>query len=105
MKIETQLRPEKNLSRHILPTSATMAGVCMTVITLVKLFPSGRAGTMIDKVLAFDSLLFLGSAIFSYLSMRAGPTAERLETRADLTFLAGLILLVAAAFLLSFELI
>lgn len=95
----------RNLSSHILPASATMVGVCMTVISIVKLAHVG-AGMVIDKILAFDSVLFLLSAIFSYLSLRAEhDVAGRLEYLADGTFMVGLIFMVMAAFVLSFELL
>jgi hypothetical protein len=96
----------KNLSSHILPASATMVGVCMTVISIVKLAHVGTAGMVIDKILAFDSVLFLLSAAFSYLSLRAEhDAAGRLEYFADGAFMVGLIFMVVAAFALSFELL
>ncbi|MDD5240442.1 MAG: hypothetical protein PHG47_01840 [Sulfuricella sp.] len=94
----------KPLSGHILPTSATMVGVCMTVISIVKLSHVGVAGVLIDKILAFDSLLFLSSAIFSYLSLRVERNAVRMEGFADNFFMVGLVFMTAAAFVLSFEL-
>lgn len=94
----------RNLSSHILPTSATMVGVCMTVISIVKLSHVGVAGTVIDKLLAFDSLLFLLSAVFSYVSLRVGRNVTRLERFADNTFMMGLVFMSGAAFVLSFEL-
>lgn len=96
-------KPE-NLARHILPTSATMVGVCMTVISIVKLLPIGPAGTWIDKLLAIDSVAFLASAAFSYFSIRDN-TLERLERHADVTFMIGLLGMAICAFLLAFELV
>jgi hypothetical protein len=97
---------KKDLSQHILPTSATMVGVCMTVISLIKLFDSGRlVGHLVDKVLAVDSLLFLLSAVFSYLAIRAQTNDRRLESWADNAFMVGLVLMVLGAVALSFELI
>lgn len=95
-------KPE-NLARHILPTSATMVGVCMTVISIVKLLHIGLAGTWIDKLLAIDSLAFLTSAGFSYFSLR-DEALEHLEKHADLSFMIGLIGMAICAFLLAFEL-
>lgn len=97
---------EKDLSSHILPTSATMVGVCMTVISLIKLFNTGKAvGHLVDKVLAVDSLVFLLSAVFSYLAIRSPKNDKRLESWADNAFMAGLVLMVLGAVALSFELI
>ena len=42
-----------NLSAHILPTSATMVGVCMTVISIVKLIGPKMALGRVDQLLAF----------------------------------------------------
>lgn len=93
-----------NLSSHILPTSATMIGVCMTVLSVVKLLEERTRPGMIDELMAFNSLIFLVSAIFSYLSIRSRTQSERLEKIADLAFMAGLLVTVAASFLLAYEL-
>jgi hypothetical protein len=66
----------KDLSQHILPTSAQLVGVCMTVISLVKLLHIGQAGSLLDKLLAIDALLFTISAALSYASMR-GAISEK----------------------------
>jgi hypothetical protein len=95
---------QTNLARHILPTSATMLGVCMTVISIIKLLHIGHPGTLIDKLLALDSLAFLISAVFSYASMRSA-SLTRLERHADLAFILGLIGMGICALLLAFELV
>jgi multisubunit Na+/H+ antiporter MnhF subunit len=94
----------ENLARHILPTSATMVGVCMTVISIIKLLHLGRAGTWIDKLLALDSLIFLASAMFSYISLRKESMAL-FESYADTSFMLGLTGMASCAFLLAFELV
>lgn len=94
----------ENLARHILPTSATMVGVCMTVISIIKLLHLGRAGTWIDKLLAIDSLIFLASAMFSYISLRKESMAL-FESYADASFMLGLTGMASCAFLLAFELV
>lgn len=101
-----QKQPNGNLSGHILPTSATMVGVCMTVISIIKLTKVGhKMAGMTDQVLAFDSLLFLVSAISSYLSIRSVRRTDLLERVADLVFLLGLLLMTISAFLLVYEII
>jgi hypothetical protein len=92
------------LSNHILPTSATMVGVCMTVISIVTLSKRAGLGQYVDEILAVDSALFLLSALFSYLSIRSPRRAQQLESFADALFLIGLGFMVIAAFLLSFDL-
>jgi hypothetical protein len=96
--------PSKNLARHILPTSATMVGVCMTVISIIKLLHIGSAGTWIDKLLAIDALIFLASALFSYASLRE-DSLEVFENYADSSFMLGLVGMGTCAFLLAFELV
>lgn len=94
----------RGLSSHILPTSATMVGVCMTVLSIAKLLEERTRHGIVDEMMAFDSLIFLLSAIFSYLSIRSHRQTARLEKIADLAFMAGLILMVGAAFVLAYEL-
>lgn len=94
----------KDLSQHILPTSAQLVGVCMTVISLVKVLHIGQAGSMLDRLLAVDALLFAVSAALSYASIR-GIKSASLEKYADQFFMVGLMELGACAVMLSFELI
>ena len=100
--------PEGNhspLSAHILPTSATMIGVCITVISLVRVVEATNdVSTMIDKVVAGDSLLFLAAAFMSYLSMRSGrPRRRYLESYADVVFMIALGVLAMAGILVAWE--
>ncbi len=94
-----------NLSSHVLPTSATMVGVCMTVIGLVKLFEGSKGASHIDEVLAIDSVLFLFSAMFSYLSVRTPKKTARLESLADTLFMVGLAMMTITGVLFAFELV
>jgi len=94
----------KDLSQHILPTSAQLVGVCMTVISLVKVLHIGQAGSLLDKFLAIDALFFTISAALSYASMR-GIKSASLEKYADQFFILGLLELGGCAVLLSFEII
>lgn len=97
--------PNKNLSGHILPNSATMAGVCVTVISIIKGMHIGYPGLIIDKVLAFDSMIFLGSAACSYFAMRSIRYATRLENLADSSFMFGLLLMVVGTVGFAFEIL
>jgi len=81
-----------------------MIGVCMTVVSIVKLLHLGPAGTWIDKLLSLDSLTFLCSAAFSYFSMR-NNALEQLEKYADKAFMIGLVGMSICAILLAFELV
>jgi len=94
----------KELSQHILPNSAQLVGVCITVISLVKVLHIGQMGALLDKLLAIDVVLFTVSAALSYSAMR-GIKSAILEKYADQFFMLGLFELAACAVLLSFEII
>ena len=59
-----------SLSHHILPTSGTMIGICMTLIGLVKLNENRGGMSHVDEYAALSALVFLASAVTSYLSLR-----------------------------------
>lgn len=94
-----------DISQHILPTSATMVGVCITVIGIVRLLEAHEAiATVIDDIAAVTAIMFLMSTLLSYVSLRTLRDTIKLERLADLVFLAGLILLVVCGIMLAWEL-
>lgn len=101
-----QLRVSRELSRHILPTSATMIGICTTFIGLVKLAEARIGPSHVDEYAALAALLFLVSSAASYLSIRfseqksLGAPCEKL---ADQFFLAGLVSITVIATLFAYE--
>ena len=90
------------LTAHILPTSATMIGVCIAVLSIGHLGPSGELRLVIDKLLATDALLFLASAVLSFMSMRLHSASKRLESRAELIFVGALSVLALGTVALAF---
>ena len=92
------------VARHILPVSATMVGVCMTVISVVQLIPKSRVSSLVDATLALDNLLFLMSAGLSYYSIRHPDKLDRLERWADGIFMTALLVMVCASFMMAFDL-
>jgi hypothetical protein len=93
-----------DVSKHIVPTAATMVGVCMTVISIVRLMElTGRMSTIIDDLLVVESVVFLTSCMLSYVSLRSQTNSVRLERYADLLFLAGLSGMVLVSCMLAFE--
>jgi hypothetical protein len=94
-----------DLSHHILPNSATMVGVCIMVISIVKTMDTGLASYLIDKALAIDSLLFMISALLSFSSIRSKQANERLERWAEMIFLLGLVSMTLITIIFSFEII
>ena len=81
-----------SLSQHILPSSATMVGVCITALSILKLVRPTGLGIWVNHLLAVSSLVFLTSGMLSYAAMRAAQNV-RLEHYADVAFIAGLLLL------------
>jgi hypothetical protein len=110
MNDESPIKPDNNqnkesrLADHILPSSATMIGVCMTVISLAHLIPKQNISRHVNEMLAFDSLLFLSSALLSYFSLRHPRKAGKFERMADVIFLVAISLMVVVGFVVSFEL-
>lgn len=90
------------LSAHILPTSATMIGVCMTTLYISLLGPLMTRRVLVDKLMAVDALVFLTSAVLSFMSMRAEQSGRRLEAYAEWVFLTALALLALGAVVLAF---
>ena len=79
-----------------------MIGVCMTVLSIGHLGPGGPWRMVVDKLLAVDALVFLASALLSFISMRSQRFGARFEARAELVFIAGLGLLALGAMVLAF---
>lgn len=79
-----------------------MIGVCMTVLSIGHLGAGSEWHMMIDKLLAIDALVFLVSALLSFVSMKASRFVAAYETRAEVVFIAGLGLLALGAVALAF---
>ncbi len=94
----------KNISKHILPTSANLLGLCFLILTLKKLWRVGRIVRYIDRLDGVTILIFLAASLFSYASMRAPRRSDLYEKIADIVFLAGLVLLSLIAVVSAFEL-
>jgi hypothetical protein len=95
-------------SRHILPTASTMIGISTTLIGLVKLLEHYSGPSQVDVYSGIVAVLFLLSAILSYLSTRleARPRISRFaEQVADNFFLLGLMGITGVAFLFAYEVI
>ena len=79
-----------------------MLGVCMTVLSIGHLGSGGEWRIVVDKILAVDALIFLASAMLSFVSMRPRRVSARLETLAEMLFLSGLAVLAVASVVLAF---
>ncbi len=94
----------KNISKHILPTSANLLGLCFVILTFIKVLKLGNE-TIIDEMVAMAIVLFFTSSFFSYTSMRSNRWAELCEKIADTIFLIGLFLLSVGSVLVAYEVI
>jgi hypothetical protein len=92
----------QRLATHILPNAASMIGVCVTAVGLVKLL-EGRIGpSHVDEYCAIAALIFLACAILSYIALRRGDgdrLSLLLERIADACFMLGLVALTGIALL------
>ncbi len=83
-----------------------MLGVCMTVLSLSNLANDPPPYWIIDKLVAIAAVMFLGSCVCSFLSLRGYAygfrNSLRLELRAEWVFMAGLAMLGIAAVILAF---
>jgi hypothetical protein len=100
----------EKLANHILPNSATMIGVCVTAVGLVKVAEGHIGPSNVDIYCALAGVIFLASALCSYLSLRAKERANMdapnmLERVADLCFIFGLFTLTITMFLFAYEVI
>lgn len=101
-------RRDDTVCVHIFTVSATLVGVCLTVIGIFRvLTPLHGADTAADEILVFDALLFLAANGSAYIGLRTRRVAlrRRIERVADLTFLTALVLMTAVCALIVYELV
>ncbi len=85
-----------------------MIGVSTTLIGLVKIAEYRMGQSHVDEYAALASLVFLVSALASYISIRNSERpklSERLELIADQCFLIGLVALVLISVFFAYEVI
>lgn len=101
-----QLRRD-DISVHIFTASATLVGVCLTVIGLLRLVRRLRGvSTTADVLLSVDALGFLIACVIAYAALRTESVhrRRRVERYADGMFLLALAIMTAACALIAFEL-
>lgn len=104
MKHDPEAAASRSISNHILPSAATMTGVCVTIISIVRLVEANHhISTIIDNIMAVNSLIFLISCFLSYMSLRSYRAAGAFERYADILFLTGLSVMVIGGFVLAWE--
>ena len=93
---------KKNISRHILPTSANLLGLCFVILSFIKVLKLGNE-TIIDELVVLAIVLFFTASFFSYVSMRSDKWAQSCEKIADTIFLIGLFILSLCSVLVAYE--
>jgi hypothetical protein len=86
-------KQEANLSIHIFSVSATLVGVCLTVIGIINILPLNKNNeTINDDILAVAAFLFLICCVLSYFALKIEDRTSRLrlEKRVDVIFLVGI---------------
>lgn len=99
---------EEDVSIHIFDTSATMVGVCLTVIGVFRLILQLKSiSTWADDLLCIDATLFLSACGLAYWALRTRSLKRRRLTEriADLIFLGALTLMTAICGLITYTLI
>ena len=79
-----------------------MIGVCLTALYISLLGPPSAGRVLVDKLLALDGLVFLASAVLSFMSMRLRSRAVRYEALGENVLVAGLGLLALGGLVLAF---
>ena len=63
---------DRDMSKHILPTSSNLLGICFVIVNFVKIWKVGRVEQIIvDKMIGISMSLFLIASVLSYFSMRS----------------------------------
>lgn len=97
---------KNNKSTHILNASSNLVGFCFIVLTSLTIFQKNSL-TFIDECTTLALIMFVGSTIFSFLSIRSNnKTRSYIHERvADIIFLIGLLSLLATIILITFNVI
>lgn len=91
-----------DVNSNLFNGSIALLAVCLTVITIFQVSHS-RLLSMVDDVLCVSSGLFTVSMFMSYMSIRKQNLLQ-LQKIADRVFILGLITILGAGILLSFDL-
>jgi len=94
---DAKLHLEEDISIHIFTVSASLVGVCLTVIGIIRILIGTKAiDTFADDLLALDAFVFLCSCLLSYWSLRTRSKRRmhQVERIADALFIIGLLTMV-----------
>jgi ABC-type transport system involved in cytochrome c biogenesis permease subunit len=92
-------------SPHILNASSNLLGICFILLASLKVMKIAEK-TFIDEVTTLAIILFMGSCILSFISIRTNNQRSQFyENIADIVFMIGLSLLFITTILYSFNVI
>lgn len=95
---------EKNFTVHILPTAATLLGICFLVFSFVNVLKLNEQ-TLLDELAAVAIIVFLLACLASYASLRKTPRHRVYHKAADMFFIIGLVLLTLASIVITLKII
>ena len=76
------VRPNKDVSKHILPASSNPFGICLVILNFVNLWKIGRVEkVVIDKIVEVSMFLILIASVMSYVPMRSQMKSDAQKTR------------------------
>lgn len=92
--------------RHLLSTSGTMAGLCITAATLFATLRTVETKTIVDDIFVLSALLFLVCTYCIFWALRASHvrTMRMLRRVADVLFAIALTAMVSAGFIMTYTL-
>ena len=99
---------EFDLTIHVFTVSATLVGVCLTVIGIMRHLGGARASHYGQELIAIDAFLFLICCIFSYAALKIRNHVKRkslLTIFADCLFIVALSLMAVICGLIVYEII
>jgi multisubunit Na+/H+ antiporter MnhF subunit len=98
---------EASISVDVFSVSAAMVGVCLTVIQLIQMNPTQKANTIVDEILAIDSVVFMLACVVSFLALKSkrhSRLKKILENTSDGCFLLAISTMVVAITLVVYTL-
>jgi hypothetical protein len=108
-QVERRVRAQldEDIAVHIFSISATLVGVCLTVIGILHVvFHDVQTDSYGDDLLTADAMLFLISCLLSYFALRTRGTKRRhtMERIADGVFITALVVMAFACGVITYAL-
>lgn len=91
---------ERKVLEHIFTVSPTMIGVCLGLITLLRV-TNNFLSTYADELLSIDTMIFMCSSVASFLSIK-NMSKKWIKLAADIAFFLGMFVLVIAGAMIVF---